>query len=129
MCIIVTKYVETKELQLYSIYKEVEGITIFSERLRALRTSRSISQERLARQLNYGYTAIANYESGRNEPSISDLSKIADFFDVSVDYLIGRTDNMMSHKSLALYERLKDTTLFDLMRAAEYAKSHKNSEG
>ncbi len=57
-------------------------MSVFSERLRALRTSRNISQERLAKELNYGYTAIANYESGRNEPSIAGLCSIADFFDV-----------------------------------------------
>lgn len=40
--------------------------------------------------MGYGYTAVANYESGRNEPSIDDLIKIADFFQVSMDVLVGR---------------------------------------
>lgn len=42
--------------------------------------------------LNYGYTAIANYESGRNQPSIPDLKKIASIFNVSMDYLLGVND-------------------------------------
>ncbi len=104
-------------------------MSLFSERLRALRTGRNISQERLAKELNYGYTAIANYESGRNEPSIAGLRSIADFFDVSVDYLIGRTENMMSHKSPELHKRLHDTTLLDILCAAEYVKNQKNAEG
>ena len=104
-------------------------MTTFSERLKELRTGRRISQERLAKQLNYGYTAIANYESGRNEPSIADLCRIADFFDVSVDYLIGRTENMMSHKSPELHKRLHDTTLLDIICTAEYVKNQKNAEG
>lgn len=103
-------------------------MSAFSERLRTLRTGRNISQERLAKQLNYGYTAIANYESGRNEPSIADLCRIADFFDVSVDYLTGRTENMMSHKSPELFDRLNHATLFDIMCAVEYVKSQRNSE-
>lgn len=75
-------------------------MTAFSSRLKALRKKRNINQAVLAKMLGYGYTAIANYESGRNEPSLGDLCRIADFFDVSVDYLLGRTDDLYSHKTL-----------------------------
>jgi len=60
----------------------------FRERLKTLRKQKGITQSDLAEILNYGYTAISNYESGRNEPSIKDLKKIAQFFDVSLDYLL-----------------------------------------
>lgn len=60
----------------------------FKDRLKFLRKERHLTQGVLAQELNYGYTAISNYESGRNEPSISDLKKIARFFDVSLDYLL-----------------------------------------
>lgn len=60
----------------------------FNERLKNLRNERKIQQKDLASVLNYGATAISNYESGRNEPSISDLRKIAEFFNVSMDYLL-----------------------------------------
>ncbi|MBS4960025.1 MAG: helix-turn-helix transcriptional regulator [Clostridiales bacterium] len=60
----------------------------FKDRLRSLRKERKLTQGVLAQELNYGYTAISNYESGRNEPSITDLKKIARFFDVSLDYLL-----------------------------------------
>ena len=60
----------------------------FKNRLRDLRTEKKIPQNDLAKVLNYGCTAISNYESGRNEPSISDLKKIAEYFDVSMDYLL-----------------------------------------
>jgi len=43
---------------------------------------------RLGNLLNYGYTAIANYESGRNNPCIEDLKKLAAIFNVSMDYLL-----------------------------------------
>lgn len=39
--------------------------------------------------LGYKYTAISNYESGRNKPSIDNLIKLADFFEVSIDELVG----------------------------------------
>lgn len=63
----------------------------FRQRLRLLRTEQNITQATLADYLDYGYTAISNYESGRNEPSINDLIKISDFFHVSVDYLVGKS--------------------------------------
>lgn len=61
----------------------------FKDMLRKLRKQNKITQEELAEQLNYGASAISNYESGKNEPSISDLIKIADYFGVSIGYLLG----------------------------------------
>ena len=60
--------------------------------LKALRKEKKLTQVKLGEMLNYGYTAIANYESGRNQPSISDLKKIASIFNVSMDYLLGVND-------------------------------------
>ena len=48
----------------------------FKDRLKALRKEKKLTQVKLGEMLNYGYTAIANYESGRNQPSISDLKKM-----------------------------------------------------
>ena len=50
----------------------------FAENLKRFRKSKKLTQTELGKMLNYGSTAIANYESGRNEPSIDDLIKIAD---------------------------------------------------
>jgi len=60
----------------------------FRERLKNLRKENNLTQSALGGMLNYGYTAISNYESGRNEPSIKDLKKIAKYFGVSMDYLL-----------------------------------------
>lgn len=64
----------------------------FKDRLKALRKEKKLTQVKLGEMLNYGYTAIANYESGRNQPSIPDLKKIASIFNVSMDYLLGVND-------------------------------------
>ena len=61
----------------------------FHERLKQLRKEKKITQAALAKDLTYGATAISNYESGHNQPSISDLKKIASIFNVSLDYLLG----------------------------------------
>ena len=63
-------------------------MSAFAANLKKIRKNKKVSQKVVAQQLGYG--AIANYESGRNEPSIDDLIKIADYFDVSVDHLVGR---------------------------------------
>lgn len=60
----------------------------FKERLKTLRKEQKLTQSDLGKILNYGYTAISNYESGRNQPSISDLKTIASYFGVSMDYLL-----------------------------------------
>ena len=65
-------------------------MSTFAVNLKKIRKNKKVSQKVVAKQLGYGYTAIANYESGRNEPSIDDLIKIADYFDVSMDHLVGR---------------------------------------
>lgn len=65
----------------------------FKDRLRQLRKKNKLTQEELAKILNYGYTAIANYESGRTQPSLNNLKKLAEFFKVSTDYLLCITDD------------------------------------
>ena len=62
-------------------------------RLRELRKKKGISQLRLATDLNTTQNTISRYETGEREPGIDELIKIADYFNVSVDYLIGHTEN------------------------------------
>lgn len=62
-------------------------------RIRDLRRKKGISQLRLATDLNTTQNTISRYETGEREPGIEELIKIADYFGVSVDYLIGRTEN------------------------------------
>ena len=64
----------------------------FSTRLRELRNERGISQQDLGKLVNMSKMAISHWESGHSEPSISQLVLLSDFFEVTVDYLIGKTD-------------------------------------
>ena len=64
----------------------------FSQRLKQLRKEQNLTQVQLSSLLNYGYTAIANYENGRNEPRMSDFIKLANILGVSTDYLLGNSD-------------------------------------
>lgn len=62
-------------------------------RLKELRKKKGVSQLRMATDLNTTQNTISRYETGEREPGIDELIKIADYFNVSVDYLIGRTEN------------------------------------
>ena len=60
----------------------------------------------LAKKLNYGYTAIANYESGRNEPSFDSLIKLAEVLDVTSDELLGVKLKTEEKKLLLAFKKL-----------------------
>ncbi len=62
-------------------------------RLKELRKQRRLSQLKLAMDLNMNQNSISRYENGEREADYATLIKLADYFDVSVDYLLGRTDN------------------------------------
>lgn len=61
--------------------------------LREIRKSKGISQLKLAMDLNMSQNTISRYETGEREPGIAELIKIADYFNVSIDYLVGRINN------------------------------------
>lgn len=60
--------------------------------LRLLREEKGLSQQKLADMLNISQQAIFKYEKTANEPDISTLIRLAEIFDVTVDYLIGNSD-------------------------------------
>ena len=64
-----------------------------AERLKSLRKDRGISQEILAEGLGITRTQISDLERGKTTTSIERLVALADYFDVSLDYLVGRSDN------------------------------------
>jgi transcriptional regulator with XRE-family HTH domain len=62
-------------------------------RLKELRKKRHLSQITLAMDLNMNQNSISRYENGEREADYATLIAIADYFHVSVDYLLGRTDD------------------------------------
>ena len=67
-------------------------------RLKEVRKLKKISQLKLAMDLNMNQNTISRYETGEREPGINDLIKIADYFNISIDYLLERTDNPKTNK-------------------------------
>ena len=67
-------------------------------RLKLLWKQKHMSQLSLAMKLNTTQMSISLYETGKREPDLKTLILIADFFDVSIDYLLERTDNPKMNK-------------------------------
>ena len=68
-------------------------MTNYKMRLKELRKKKGISQLKLAMDLSLNQNSISRYETGEREAGYALLIKFADYFDVSVDYLLERTDN------------------------------------
>lgn len=68
----------------------------FGNRLKTLREERGLSQVELAKILNIANSTLSLYESGSREPNFEILKKIANYFNVSTDYILGRNEVMSS---------------------------------
>lgn len=64
----------------------------FSERLVELRKARNLTQKQVYEGVGMSMLGYQRYEYGEREPSYQKLIALADFFDVSLDYLCGRSD-------------------------------------
>ncbi|MBE5740079.1 MAG: helix-turn-helix transcriptional regulator [Clostridiales bacterium] len=67
-------------------------------RLKLLREQKNISQLRLAMDLDLTQNTISRYETGEREADYATLIRLADYFNVSIDYLLERTDNPKMNK-------------------------------
>ena len=68
------------------------------ERIRNLREDHDMNQTQVAKILGMSQTGYSKYETGENDISTPILIKLADLYDVSVDYLLDRTDNPSINK-------------------------------
>ncbi len=70
----------------------MEEFKILSKRLYELRTLEGLTQQDVALHLKISYQSYQAYERGIAVPSLKNFIKLADFFDVSLDYLVGKKD-------------------------------------
>ena len=81
----------------------------FAENLKRFRKSKKLTQTELGKMLNYGSTAIANYESGRNEPSFDILIRLSEILNVSLDDLLGTSPKNKEEQTILIsFETLSD---------------------
>lgn len=87
---------------------------MFAEILKTLRKGKSLSQVEFAQAFNISKGTIAMWETGKRQPDYDTLQKLADFFSVSVDYLLGREDEKKEPESMNASE-LNDR-IFNVLR-------------
>lgn len=80
-------------------------------RLRELRKKRGINMREAAAQLNIPYTTYVNYEKGDREPNLKMLITLANFFSVSVDYLLGKSDDIIDDRILDIVNTIDNDIL------------------
>lgn len=66
---------------------------MIGKRLKELRVERNLLQKNVAKHLNITTSAYGYYEQGKRKPDTETIKKLADFFNVSTDYLLGRTED------------------------------------
>lgn len=93
-------------------------------KIKELRELNGQSLKDVAEQLQIPYTTYRNYEIGRNEPNIENLCKLADLYNVSVDYLIGRAIKndigYLSDQERAMIETFKKLNEVNQIKVASY---------
>ena len=104
---------------------------ILGARIRNLRENNGLTQLELSKQLNVSNTTLSQYESGQRIPSDDIKIKIAEFFKVSVDYLLGQADTKikaaqyglpLSQEQKDLLSATSDLSSDDMKKALEYVE-------
>ena len=99
------------------------------QRLEELRKEKNLLQKDVASAVNHSITCISDWEREKREPSIDDLIRLADFFGVSIDYLVGREEedgvvivsgNELSKDEKALFDKLRGLDSLNKELAYQY---------
>ncbi|RSD27631.1 XRE family transcriptional regulator [Mesobacillus subterraneus] len=111
-------------------------LSTFGEKLRYLREKNNLSQYELAHKLEFANTLIPTYELGKKEPSLNHLELIADYFNVSVDYLLGRDEKLFNNflvkplnellEKYSFYLEDEKVTKEEVIEAITYIKLKRN---
>lgn len=83
--------------------------TNFNERLVELRTEKGLSQKEAASDLGVSQALLSHYEKGIREYSLAFLCKVAEYYNVTTDYILGITDSRSGLNSTALEDRAEDS--------------------
>jgi transcriptional regulator with XRE-family HTH domain len=93
-----------------------DGMAEFKDRLREERTSQGWSQEELAKRTGVSRTTVTNWESGHRSPELGHVEELSRLFDVSVDYLLGRTDDRHGTAVVLLREGTDENQVYEAVR-------------
>jgi transcriptional regulator with XRE-family HTH domain len=97
----------------------------FPSRVRRLRKEHKLTQEELGKKLNVTKVSISGYENGNRTPDSDTLNLIADVFDVTTDYLYGRSDDP---RLTAKEDKEVDKQVEELLKNLESVPEHRREE-
>ncbi len=83
---------------------------MFQERLKNLRLEKNLTQKQVAQRLNISQQAYGQWETGKLNPKKETIQMFANFFNVSIDYLLGNTDNKDEEMQILLRGTLEGLT-------------------
>lgn len=100
----------------------------FGNILKKIRQENNLTQDELAKKIDTSRSNIANYENGKNMPSIDILEKIASLFNCTTDYLLGKTDirNIEEDFRFAYHKETEGLSEDEIREALEFYKLVKN---
>lgn len=87
-----TKNIFRKSLAFFAIFGYNESMKIFAERLNELRKERGLSQATVARDLGISLGIICYWETNKSDPTAGNIAKLAHYFNVTSDFLLGLSD-------------------------------------
>ncbi len=93
---------------MYNLKTDVITLATFSERIVELRTEKGLSQKAAAVDLGVSQALLSHYEKGIREFNLDFLCRIADYYGVTTDYILGRTDSRTGLDSTVLDDRDED---------------------
>lgn len=83
---------------------------MLKDRIKSLRTRKKLTQSEMAKRIGVARTTYAMYEQGHREPDYETLEKIADYFEVSIDYLLGRDSKVNDEQAFEKW--MNDPTVY-----------------
>ncbi|MBO8158858.1 helix-turn-helix transcriptional regulator [Thermosyntropha sp.] len=95
-----------------------------NEKIKELRLQKNLTQEQLGKLIGVTTSMIGMYETGARKPSLEVLTKLANCFDVSIDYLLGREDELQINRE----EMFRDPDIRAIARAAQNMTSEQRKD-
>ena len=106
------------------------GINMFCKTLKMLREANHLTRSEMAKKLNITSQAYANYENGNRKPNMDMIIKLADFFNVSTDFLLGRSNKLKEKEEENVYlintEGLSEDEIQDIEKMVEFMRYKAN---
>ena len=101
----------------------MRGIEDIGARLKELRKEKDVSLEDVAKAIGTNKSILSKYERGLNDPGLKALSKLAKYFDVSLDWLFGFTEDRRPINTDDPLDGLDDVKKAEIISYIEYVKS------